>query len=192
IVLAYARIDVVDPAVIYLSEKGGEHAIEAIDRLAATYFEDGKFEQSIRVYRLLQQRAPGHLRAPAWPQKILLSYHKLHHRDQVLAEMKRLVADYGPKSAWAAANAEQKGAVGEAGEMAESALRELVQDYHQEAIKTKSAATYRLARDIYRQYLDTFPHSEAAPSMRFYQAEILYALEECDAAAEQSGLALDP
>ncbi len=192
IVLAYARIDVVDGAVAYLTEKGGEHAIEAIDRLAATDFDDGKFEQSIRVYRLLQQRAPGHLRAPAWEQKILLAYDKLHRRDQVLSEMKRLVADYGPRSAWAAANAEHhQGAVGEASEMAESALRELVQDYHQEAIKTKSAATYRLARDIYRQYLDTFPHSEAAVAMRFYEAEILYALEEWDAAAGQYGMVVE-
>jgi TolA-binding protein len=187
IVLAYARIDAVEDAVAYLTEKGGDQAVEAVDRLGTTYFEDGKFDQSIRIYRLLQQRAPVHMRAPVWQQKILLSYDKLHRRDQVLAEMKRLVAEYGPKSGWAKANAEQKGAVGEANDLAESALRELVQDYHQEAVKTKSAATYRLARDIYRQYLDTFPQSEAALSMRFYQAEILYALEEWDAAAEQYG-----
>jgi len=105
--------------------------------------------------------------------------------------MKRLVAEYGPESGWARANAERKGAVADANDLAESALRELVQDYHQEAIKTKSAATYRLARDIYRQYLDTFPRSEAAPGMRFYQAEILYALEEWDAAAEQYGKVAD-
>jgi TolA-binding protein len=191
IVLAFARIDAVESAVAYLAEKGGEHAVDAIDRLAATYFEDGKFEQSIRIYRLLQQRAANHARAPAWQQKILLAYDKLQRRDQVLAEMKRLVGEYGPKSGWARANAQHKGAVGEANELAESALRDLVQDYHQEAIKTKSAATYRLARDIYRQYLDAFAQSEAAPSMRFYQAEILYALEEWDAAAEQYGLVVD-
>src|SRR5207245_2670458 len=51
----------------------------------------------------------------------------------------------------------------------------------------KSAAPYRLARDIYRQYLDTFPQSESAGSMRFYYAEILYALEEWDAAATEYG-----
>ncbi len=191
IALAYARIDAVDGAISYLADKGGDHAVDAINRLASTYFEDGKFEQSIRVYRVLQQTAPGHVRAPAWQQKILLACDKLHRRDQVLAEMRRLVAEYGPTSAWAKANAAQKGAVSEANDLAESALRELVQDYHQEAIKTKSAATYRLARDIYRQYLDTFPRSEAAPSMRFYQAEILYALEEWDAAAEQYGLVVD-
>jgi len=69
--------------------------------------------------------------------------------------------------------------------------RELVQDYHQEAIKTKSAATYRLARDIYRQYPRHVPAQRGAHGMRFYQAEILYALEEWEAAAEQYGKVAD-
>jgi TolA-binding protein len=185
IVLAYARVDVIDPAVAYLAEKGAEHGIDAIDRLAATYFDDGKFDQSIRVYRILEERAPHHPRAPSWQQKIVLACDKLNRRELVLAEMKRMVSEYGPQSGWAKANTAQKAAVAEANDLAEGALRDLVQDYHQEAIKTKSAATYRLARDIYRQYLEAFPHSESAASMRFYSAEILYALEEWDAAADE-------
>ncbi|MGZ6142978.1 MAG: tetratricopeptide repeat protein, partial [Myxococcales bacterium] len=141
--------------------------------------------------RQLEVEAPTHVRAPAWQQKILLAYDKLNKRDKVVQEMKRLVADYGPSSPWAKANAEQKGAIAEANDLAESALRELVQDYHQEAIKTKSVATYKLARDIYRQYLETFPDSETAYSMRFFYAEILYALEDWDEAAVQYGKVAD-
>ncbi|HYY52451.1 MAG TPA: tetratricopeptide repeat protein [Myxococcales bacterium] len=185
IVLAYAHVDAIDGAIAYLAEKAGDDPVEAIQRLAATYFDDGKFEQAIRVYRILQERAPGHAKAPAWQQKILLAYDKLNRRDQVVTEMKRLVGEYGPQSGWAKANTAAHGALAEARDLAEASLRELVQDYHQEAIKTKSAATYRLARDIYRQYLDTFPQSESAASMRFYYAEILYALEEWDAAAAE-------
>jgi TolA-binding protein len=187
IVLAYAHVDAIDGAVAYLAEKAGADSVEAIQRLAATYFDDGKFEQAIRVYRILQARAPRHAKAPAWQQKILLAYDKLNRRDQVVTEMNRLVGEYGPQSGWAKANTAEKGALAEARDLAEASLRELVQDYHQEAIKTKSAATYRLARDIYRQYLDTFPQSESAASMRFYYAEILYALEEWDAAAAEYG-----
>jgi TolA-binding protein len=191
IVLAYAHLDAVEGAIAYLSEKGGAQGTDSVERLAVTYFDAGKFEQAIRVYRILQERAPGHERAPAWQQRILLSYDKLNRRDQVASEMKRLVKGYGPDSGWAKANAEKKGAVAEASNLTESALRELVQDYHQEATKTKSAATYRLARDIYRQYLDNFPQSEAAVSMRFYSAEILYALEEWDAAAGEYAQVLE-
>jgi len=187
IVLAYAHVDAIDGAIAYLEEKAGADVVEAIQRLAATYFDDGKFEQAIRVYRILQARAPGNAKAPAWQQKILLAYDKLNRRDQVVTEMKRLVGEYGPQSGWAKANTAERGALAEARDLAEASLRELVQDYHQEAIKTKSAATYRLARDIYRQYLETFPQSESASSMRFYFAEILYALEEWDAAAAEYG-----
>jgi TolA-binding protein/HAMP domain-containing protein len=185
IVLAYAQIDAIDSATSYLREKGGAHALDYVNKLAATFFDTGKFDQAIRVYKALEAEAPTHVRAPAWQQKILLAYDKLNKRDRVVAEMKVLVKDYGPQSAWAKANADQKGAIAEANDLAESALRELVQDYHQEAIKTKSVATYKLARDIYKQYLETFPESETAYSMRFYYAEILYALEDWDAAAEQ-------
>ncbi len=185
IVLAYAQIDAIDSATAYLREKGGTQALDYINKLAATFFDTGKFDQAIRVYQALEAEAPTHVRAPAWQQKILLAYDKLNKRDRVVAEMKRLVADYGPQSPWARANAGQKGAIAEANELAESALRELVQDYHQEAIKTKSVATYKLARDIYKQYLETFPESETASAMRFYHAEILYALEDWEPAAEQ-------
>ena len=191
IVLAYAQIDAIDTAIAYLKEKGGDKALDYVNKLAATFFDTGKFDQAIRVYRQLETEAPAHVRAPAWQQKILLAYDKLNKRDRVVSEIKRLVADYGPQSAWARANKDQKGALAEAADLAESALRELVQDYHQEAIKTKSVATYKLARDIYRQYLETFPEAETAYSMRFYYAEILYALEEWDPAADQYALVAD-
>lgn len=185
IILSYARLDAIDEAAAYLKAKGGERAIELLNRLAATCFDSGKFEAAIRVYRMLQADDPRNLRAPSWQQRILLANDKLNRRDQVVSEIHRLVAEYGPRGAWAQANAGQKGALAEADDLAESALRELVQDYHHEAIKTKSAATYRLARDIYRQYLETFPRSEAAYSMRFFYAEILYSLEQWDDAAAQ-------
>ncbi len=40
--------------------------------------------------------------------------------------------------------------------VAEEAMRTIVTEYHQEAQKTKQVETYRLARDIYKQYVDAF------------------------------------
>ncbi|HEY6907807.1 MAG TPA: tetratricopeptide repeat protein [Myxococcales bacterium] len=191
VALAFERAD--DPAggAAYLEEKGGAQGVDLVARLASAFFDAGKFDQAIALYRKLEEDAPSHPRAPAWQQKILLACDKLNRREQVVAEMKRLVDVYGPQSAWAKANAKEKGALAEANDLSESALRDLVQDYHQEAIKTKDAGTWRLARDIYRQYLDAFPRAESAVRMRFYYAEILWALEEWDAAAEQYGLVAD-
>ena len=185
VVLAYAQVDAIDSAIAYLKEKGKDKSLDYINKLAGTYFESGKFDQAIRVYKLIENENPTNVRAPAWQQKVLISYDKLNKRDKVVSEMKILVDNFGPKSPWAVANANEKGALQEATELAESAMRELVQDYHQEATKTKSVATYKLARDIYKQYLDTFSAEEAAYSMRFYYAEILYALEQWPEAAAQ-------
>ena len=185
LVLAFAQLDQIESAIAYFKEKDEAHALESVSRLAVAYFESGKFEQAIRVYRLLEQEAPAHARAPAWQQRILLSYDKLNRREDVVREMGRLVHDYGPASPWAKANAAERGALAEGNELSEGALRELVQDYHQEATRTKNTATYRLARDIYRQYLDSFPGAESAPRLRFYYAETLYTLEDWEAAANQ-------
>src|SRR5713101_7303014 len=111
IVLAYAQIDAIDSAAVYFKQKGGDRALDYVNKLAATYFDSGKFDQAIRVYKMLEAEAPEHLRATAWQKKILLAYDKLNKREKVLQEMKRLVADYGPSSAWAKANAAQKGAL---------------------------------------------------------------------------------
>ncbi|HET9752832.1 MAG TPA: tetratricopeptide repeat protein, partial [Myxococcales bacterium] len=188
IALAFERAD--DPAggAAFLKEKGGAQAVDLVSRLASVFFDAGKFDQAIGLYRMLETEAPLHPRAPAWQQKILFALDKLNRREQVVGEMKRLVDGYGAGSAWARANAKEKSALAEANDLSESALRDLVQDYHQEAIKTKDAATWRLARDVYRQYLEAFPASESAVRMRFYYAEILWALEEWDAAAGQYGL----
>jgi TolA-binding protein len=191
LVLAYAQIDAIDSAIAYLREKTGTRSLEFINRLASTYFESGKYEASIRVYRMLISQEPMSVRAPAWNQKILLAYDKLNKRDRVVSEMKVLVKSYGPQSDWAKANAENKGAVGEAADLAQSALSQLVQDYHHEALKTKNVSTYRLARDIYRDYLETFPKADDAYNLRFLYAETLYALDQWEEAGVQYARVVD-
>ncbi len=191
VVLAYAQIDAIDSAISYLKEKAGDKSQDYVNKLAATYFDSGKYDAAIRVYKRLITESPAHVRAPAWQQKILLAYDKLNKRDKVVQEMKILVKNYGPQSEWAKANAEHTGAVGEATELAQSALSQLVQDYHQEALKTKSVSTYRLARDIYRDYLETFPNAEDAYNLRFLYAETLYALDQWQEAAEQYSRAVE-
>src|SRR5262249_56859336 len=81
VVLPFGQLDEIESAAAYLSATGGDRAVELIDRLAGTYFESGKFDQSIRVYRLLEAKAPLDPRAAAWQQKILLAYDKLNRRD---------------------------------------------------------------------------------------------------------------
>ncbi len=71
-------------------------------------------------------------------------------------------------------------------------MRIAVTEYHQEAQKTKEVKTYRLARDIYKEYVDAFASSadeqfvaDQAFNLKFFYAEILWALEEWEPAAKQ-------
>ena len=63
---------------------------------------------------------------------------------------------YRPGSAWWKANESKKEVLRNGFNVAEEAMRTVVTEYHQEAQKTKQAVTYRLAGDIYKQYVDGF------------------------------------
>jgi hypothetical protein len=106
--------------------------------------------------------------------------------------MKKMVELYRPGGSWWQANTGNKPVLRNAFNVTEEAMRVMVTDYHQEAQKTREVATYQLARDIYKEYVDAFASSEdpdfisdSAFNLRFFYAEILWALEEWEAAAAQ-------
>ena len=186
IVLSFVQVDAVDSAVEFFKTTAGEaRAKELIEKLANKFFESGKYDPAIKVFRGMITDDPANQNDPHYEQQIVFAYDKLNKRDKVKSEMQVLVENYSPKSAWAKQNAGNKAALESATDATESAMRTLVQDYHQEAIKTKSVATYELAEGIYKQYLDYFPDAESAYNLRFYYAEILFALQKYELAAEQ-------
>ncbi len=167
-------------AIQFFKQYAGEGgAWKYIDGLANYNYNAGGAKQTmaIQLYRYMIGQKPMDKDAPEWQSKIVLSYDKLSERDKVRDEMKVLVDNYKPGSAWYEVNKSNKFAIQSAYSLTEDALYNLVTDYHQEAIKTKSVATYELARDMYKEYITNFPDSERAYEMRFYYAEILYALE---------------
>ncbi|MHB1843824.1 MAG: tetratricopeptide repeat protein, partial [Deltaproteobacteria bacterium] len=185
-VLSWAQLNAVDQARDYYAQHASrKKSHHLMARLANVYFDAGKWDPAIRTYRMIIDEDPADAEDPAYQANIVKAYEGQRMRDQVRVELKKLVQNYGPKSEWAQANSHNKSAIAAAYDLTEGSMRELVTDYHQEAQKTKSVATYRLARDIYKEYLDSFPDSDNAYNLRFYYAEILYALQEWDKAAEQ-------
>ncbi len=184
-VLTYAMLDSVEPAIQYYEKHAGKQAVKWIARLADTFYGAGKNEEAILVYRHLLNVDPYNKNAPSYQSNIVRAYANLQDRKQVLAEMQRLVDLYGPNTPWAQANRKDESALRQAYHLAESTQRELVTEYHQEARKTKYAKTYRLAAEIYKRYLEKFSDSEYAYTMRYRYAEILYTLKEYEEAAKQ-------
>lgn len=186
IIVPFSRVNALDSAIAYFQKTAGrEGSRQYIKGLSDVYFNAGSYDMAIKMYRYMLKNHPYDPNAPEWQSKIVLSFDKLAKRDLVLTEMRTLVDSYKPGSTWQIKNKDNKGATETALSLTEEALYNLVTDYHQEAIKTKSVGTYRLARNIYKEYVDNFPGSERSYQMRYYYAEILYALEEFQPAYEQ-------
>ncbi|MBI5547853.1 MAG: tetratricopeptide repeat protein, partial [Deltaproteobacteria bacterium] len=192
IVTSFAQLDAVDEAIGYFKKSTGkENARRLIAKLADQYQTAGKHDAGVKTFRTLINDDPNDARCPEYQNAIIVSYEGLRKRDMVAKEMRRLVELYRPNTPWAKANSANKAAIETAYEITEGAMRTMVTEYHQEAQKTKAVETYRLARDIYKEYLDNFAESEFAYNLRYYYADILWALNEFEPAAVQYMLVVD-
>jgi cellulose synthase operon protein C len=189
----FVELNRADDAIAYFKAHAGKKkATTLTSRLADGLANAGHHENAIKSYRYLLTDNPVSESAPDFQQSIIKSYEGLRQRDNVKAEVKKLAELYRPGSSWWKANESKKDVLRNGFNVAEEAMRSTVTEYHQEAQKTKQVDTYRLARDIYKQYVEAFASnddeqfvSDQAFNLKFYYAEILWALEEWEAAAGQ-------
>lgn len=193
LVVVYTRLDQADAGRAYFEAHAPpEKQAHLIARLADGVAEAGHYDEAIKTYRTLIARAPMGPSAPDYQQAIVHAFEGLRQRGEVKKEIQRLAQLYKPGSAWWRANAKNEEVLRSAFDVSEEAMRQVVTEYHQEAQKTQQVETYKLARDIYREYLDAFASSsdprwisDQAFNLRFYYAEILWTLEDWAGAAEQ-------
>lgn len=192
-VTMFVQLNRADDAIAYFKAKAGKKMqLKLITRMGFALYDAGHHENSIKTFRLLLSDNPVAESAPDFTQQIIKGYEGLRQRENVKAETKKMAELYRPGSSWWKANESKKEVLRNGFNVAEEAMRTVVTEYHQEAQKTKQAVTYRLAGDIYKQYVDAFATgddeafiSDYAFNMRFYYAEILWALEEWEKAAKQ-------
>lgn len=185
-VLTYSQLDAVDEAYDYLKSKAGkEESYRLMTKLAKIYNGQGKHKKEIDSYRFVLNLDPDNVNAPDYQSSIVAAYSTLGNRNSVRKEVKRMVELYRPGSPWWRKNEGNAIAVDRARTLAETRMRELVTEYHRYAQKFKKAEDYFLARDIYKEYLEAFPDSDEAYRLNFYYAEILWDLDEWEAAAVQ-------
>ena len=192
LVVVYVRSGKVDEAIAYFNRESPSRAFKLTSKLAAALAEAGLHDGAIQTFKSLLEKAPLHPDAPEFQHSIVKSYEELRERDKVALETGKLISQYGPASTWWEANRSNPAAQRNAYDMTEEALRTLAVDYHQEAQKTKQTKTYHLARDLYKQYLSAYGSStdltkisDSAFNVRFYYAEVLWALQEWQQAAQQ-------
>jgi len=186
----FADAGAMDEAYEYFTKLGKKELIRAmLKRLASTYYEQGKFEECINTYRRLIAEEPKSADAPEYQNEIILAYQKMGRKQETLAEIDRLLKQYGKESSWARANSANQDAVKEAQNFLEKNLRTVAFNYHNEAKKlgTGRAArdTYKLAYTAYTVYLREFPESKYSYDVRYAFGELLYKIKRYDEAYEQ-------
>ena len=189
----YVRLERPEDGLAYFQRNTqGAERRKLVTRLASALAEAGQLQGALAVYKAALQAEPLAAEAATWQQAVVRVHDGLHDREQVRVEAQRLAEMCHPGTRWWAANAAAPQALRAGFEAAEEALRTLVTAYHQEAQRTGSPRTYRLAADVYRAYLSAFARdsdpewtSDHAFNLSFYAAEIAWALGDWRAAAEQ-------
>jgi len=178
-----------DEAYEYFSKIGREELVaEMLKRLASTYFEQGKFDQSIETYRRLITQDPTNAHAPEYEDSIIQCLTKMGKKDDTIAEIDRLRTTYGKSSSWARANASNTEAVKSASDLIERNLRTVATNYQIEGNKLTGEGQKKvrsLAEGAYATYLTEYPDSKYSYDMRYAYGELLYKLKKFDKAYDQ-------
>jgi TolA-binding protein len=165
----------------FLAQIGGKaYSKKVLKQLADTVFDQTRYERASEAYRLLIELDPMAPEAPEYAGRIVEGYQLMGDTKNAVAEMRKLAADYGAKSQWAAANKDRPKAVQQARTMAEALIRNLAKTMHAEAQANEKATKvvdkdrYARAAEAYAFYLQNFPDAADATELRYLRADILY------------------
>ncbi len=156
-----------------------------IELLARSYHEQGKFRSAIRTWRRLIGHEPQHAEAPRYQHEILRAARLDGDLQRRWREAEILARIYGPGGSWERAHAERPELLAATAERVEGALRQEARQLHSQARKRGSDELRALALGAYRTWLASFAGHERGYDMRYGLAELLWELEDLEAAHAQ-------
>jgi len=155
--------------------------------LGDLYVEKERFQDGAEVYRSFARRQPRDPEAPILLGKATEAYGKAGFTALVLESKQELVELYGPRSAyWAERGTSIDPRVSSA---VQANLLDLAQHHHALAQKQGGAADRDAAVRWYREYLDGFDATAAAPATRLLLADLLFEGSRYAEAADEYELA---
>ncbi len=163
---------------------GGKDARDMLKSLAQLYFDEGKDHDAILVYHGLIVASPASPDAPLFQQRIVTSAGRMGKKDLAVQQAARFVEMLQAAERRGGDEVARK-ALAEARGDAENTLRTLAVQYHAEWKKTRDDTTASLAADLYRLHLSVFGEVPQAYELRFFHAELLYALEKFGEAGDE-------
>ncbi len=163
---------------------GGKDARDMLKSLAGLYFDEGKDRDAILVYHGLIVTDPTSPEGPLFQARIVTCAGRMGKKELAVQQAGRFL-EMLKEAEKRGGDEKAKRALADARQVAENTLRTLAVQYHAEFKKTREDAVAALAAELYRQHLEAFPDSTHAYEMRFFHAELLYALEKFAEAGEE-------
>ncbi len=186
IVVFYANYGKPEEAVAYFrSLVGGKDLKNYIDKLAYFYADRGNKDAAADLFRILIAEEPANPKAFDYQYQIVQGYFYTKNNARFKEELYRWIKDYGPKSAWAGVNANNKELTETSDKLRETTLRNYILQQHQTAQNSRNSVSQQNASQGYKLYFEEFPKSEVSGDMHFYYGELLYDMQKFDEASLQ-------
>jgi tetratricopeptide (TPR) repeat protein len=186
-VRTYSHVGSAEGAADEFRRVGGEAGwLDMLKSLAGIFYEEGKDRDAIVVYRRLIQERPGNPEIAFFQSRIVTCAGRMGRKEATVQQAHVFVKMLRELEAAPGARDEKAAkALGEARKDAEQTLRVLAVQYHNEWKKTRDEPVAGFAAAVYRDYLEVFPDEPASYEMRFFHAELLYALADFPGAGEE-------
>ncbi len=163
---------------------GGKDARDMLKSLAGLYYDEGKDRDAILVYHGLIVADATSPEAPHFQARIVTAAGRMGKKELAVQQAGRFV-EMLREAEKRGGDENARKSLEEARKIAENTLRTLAVQYHAEYKKTREDAVAALAAELYRYHLQLFPDSRQAYEMRFFHAELLYALEKFQEAGDE-------
>jgi TolA-binding protein len=159
---------------------------EMLKSLAGLYFDEGKDRDAILLYHRMITEKPLSVEAPFFQSRVITCAGRMGRKDAAVQQAHVFVKMLRDIEASAEGkDPKNEKVLKDARRDAESTLRILAVQYHNEWKKTRDEPVAGFAAAVYRDYLDVFPGEPPAYEMRFFHAELLYALADFEAAGAE-------
>lgn len=166
-----------------VSIDGEQYSRDVMVKVAESYAAQAEWDRSTDAYRFLIRMDPEALKSAEFQRAIVANWNSALDLDRAQEEIKVLLDNFGPQTAWAKVQKNREALVRSLA-TTEELVRQTAMGIHQEAQrrdkvdKKADLNLYTRAAAAYEQYLAAFGGAKAgnaqAVELRFYRADILY------------------
>jgi TolA-binding protein len=166
---------------------GGEAGwFDMLKGLANLYYDEGKDREAIYVFHQLIKEKPLSPESPLFQSRIVTCAGRLGKKELAVQQARVFVKMLKEiEESNTVTDEKGKKLLEDARVSAENTLRTLAVQYHNEFKKTRDEPVAALAAEVYEDYLVVFPATKHSYEMRFFFAELLFALEKYERAGEE-------